>query len=234
MGDARLINCTVQRTGGNGINVIRGGSLHPSGGSQVLNSSGVGIYAARGSLVALDDSAVMRGGSSGIVLDEGSQLTVTNGSTIAENTEAGMVVNFSQATVTGGNTIRDNGVYGIGGEGSQIVLDDNTITGNGHDGVMGYVGVSLWLRGNVISNNMARGVSCVGNCVAKIAGATMEDNAEAGIVLAWGSKLMLEAPETTLNRNGSHALFCHDKESSVLNEGLLNTPDLVQCTGFDD
>ena len=99
---------------------------------------------------------------------------------------------------------------------------------------MGYIGVTLFLHGNVISNNKLRGVSCVGNCVAQIVGATIEDNAEAGIVLAWGSKLMLEAPETTLNRNGEYALFCYDKESSVLDAGLLNTTDPVECTDFNN
>ena len=99
---------------------------------------------------------------------------------------------------------------------------------------MGYIGTTLFVHGNVISNNKLRGVSCVGNCVAQIVGATIEDNAEAGIVLAWGSKLMLEAPETTLNRNGGHALFCYDTESSVLDAGLLNTTDPVECTDFNN
>jgi hypothetical protein len=234
VGDARLINCTVQRSGGDGVAVIRGGSVVLSGGSQVLDSAGAGISATQNSVVSLNNATVMRSGGSGIVLNGASHGSVGNGSTIAENAEAGMVVDLSQANVAGGSTIRDNGVYGVGGSGSQISIADSTITGNGHDGVLGYIGTTLFLRGNVITNNKARGVSCHGNCVAQIVGATIEDNAEPGIILAWGSKLILEGPATTLNRNGQFALFCHDKESSVLNPGFLNTTDPVECTDFDN
>jgi hypothetical protein len=91
----------------------------------------------------------MRSGAQGIVLSSGSQGSVTNGSTIAENAGHGIDVLMSQADVTGTNTIRDNSGFSIGGHGSPITIDENTITGNQGDGVMDYIGTTLVLHGNV-------------------------------------------------------------------------------------
>ena len=114
-GDARLIGCTVQRSGGIGITVLRGGSVVLSGGSQVLASAKAGVSASRNSMVSLDNSTIMGSGAQGIVLTESSQGTILNGSTIAENAGHGVDVQMSQANIGGNNTIRDNGGFGIGG-----------------------------------------------------------------------------------------------------------------------
>ena len=47
VGDARLISCTVQRSGSYGIDEVRGGSVVLSGGSQVMDDVGVGILVDR-------------------------------------------------------------------------------------------------------------------------------------------------------------------------------------------
>jgi len=232
-GDARLIGCTVQRSGGVGIDVLRGASVVLSGGSQVLDSAGAGVNATRNGLVSLNNSTVMRNGAQGIVLSQGSQGSITNGSTIAENAGNGIDVLMSQANVTGNNTIRDNGGFGIGGHGSPITIDENTITGNRGDGVMGYIGTTLVLHGNVISGNSKSGVVCMGNCLAQISRATIESNGSNGITLIWGAKLILEDPATTVSGNGNYALWCGDSESSFFAMAPLNTTDTIQCTDFN-
>lgn len=234
-GDARLNGCTVQRAGGIGVSVLRGGSVVLSGGSQVLDSARAGVSATRNSIVNLIGSKVMRSGAQGIFLGEGSQGSIINGNEIAENAGNGVDVAMSQANVTWGNIIRDNGGWGIGGHGSPITVDDNTITGNGGDGVMGYIGSTLVLHGNLISNNQMSGVGCVGNCLVQIGGATIENNASTGITLVWGAKLILEEPVTIVEGNQSgFALWCGDSESSVNDTGLLTTSQNIECTDFNN
>jgi hypothetical protein len=233
VGDARLIGCTVQRSGGIGIDVTRGGSVLLSGGSQVLDSAGAGIRATRHGLVNVNNSTVMRSGAQGIVLSSGSQGSITNVSTIAENAGHGIDVSMSQAEVTGNNTIRDNGGFGVGGHGSPITIDENTITGNQGDGVMGYIGTTLVLHGNVISGNGKSGVVCMGNCLAQIGRATIENNWGNGITLLWGAKLILEEPATTVSGNRDFALWCGDTESSVEAMAPLDTTDPIECTDFN-
>lgn len=140
---------------------------------------------------------------------------------------------MSQASIGGNNTIRDNLGSGIGGHGSPITIDGNTITGNRGDGVMGYIGTTLVLHGNVISSNDGSGVVCMGNCLAQIGGATIEHNGSNGITLLWGAKLMLEEPATTVSGNTHCALLCGDSESSFMAMSPLNTSDPVDCTDFN-
>jgi len=233
VGDARLIECTVQRSGGVGIDVLRGGSVVVSGGSQILDNVGAGINATRHGLVNLNNSTVMRNGAQGIVLSQGSQGFITNESTIAENAGNGIDVLMSQANITGGNTIRDNGGFGIGGHGSPITIDGNTITGNRNDGVMGYIGTTLVLHGNTISGNSGSGVRSMGNSLVQIGGATIENNMSNGITLVWGAKLILEEPATKVS-GSYYALFCADNESSYTAMAPLNTQGLIDCTDFDN
>jgi hypothetical protein len=233
VGDARLIGCTVQRSGGTGIEVTRGGSVMLSAGSQVLDSAGAGIRATRHGLVSLNSSTVMRSGAQGIVLSSGSQGSIANGSTIAENAGHGIDVLMSQADVTGNNIIRDNLGFGVGGHGSPITIDENTITGNQGDGVMGYIGTTLVLHGNIIRGNDGSGVVCMGNCLAQIGRATIEDNGGNGITLVWGAKLILEEPATAVSGNRDFALWCGDSESSVEAMAPLDTTDPIECTGFN-
>jgi len=233
VGDARVNDCTVQRAGGIGVSVVRGGSLI-LGNCQILDSGQAGVSVSGSSVVNLNRSTVMRNGAQGIVLSQGSQGFITNGSTIAENAGNGIDVQMSQVNVTGRNTIRDNGGFGIGGHGSPIAIDNNTITGNRGDGVMGYIGTTLVLHGNTISGNGGSGVVSMGNSLVQIGRATIENNGSNGITLVWGAKLILEEPATKVSGNRYHALYCADRESSYMEMAPLDTIDPVVCTDFDN
>jgi hypothetical protein len=140
---------------------------------------------------------------------------------------------MSQADVTGNNTIRDNLGFGIGGHGSPITIDENTITGNQGDGVMGYIGTTLVLHRNEINGNSGSGVVCMGNCLAQIGRATIANNGSNGITLLWGAKLILEEPATTVSGDRDYALWCGDSESSFMAMDPLDTTDPIECTGFN-
>jgi hypothetical protein len=243
VGDARLNGCTVQRSGGVGVYVVRGGSLimgtldlgngqliH----SQVLESGGAGVSARSNSIVNLNGVTVMGSKEQGVLLSEGSIGTISGGSTIAENEGNGVdAAAGSQVLVNAGSTIRDNGGFGIGGHSSSIGIDNNTITGNAREGVMGYIGTTLVLHGNVISNNGASGVTSMGNSLVQIGGATIENNGNNGITLAWGAKLILEEPATKVSDNHDFALWCADNESSFMAMAPLDTAGPIECTDFD-
>jgi len=237
VGDARLNNCTVQGSGNIGVSLVRGATAI-LGNCQVLDSGQVGVYVTRNSFVNINRSTIMGSGAQGVLLTEGSSGSITNGSTIAENEGNGIDVNQSQLLVTGtnttANTISDNGGFGIGGHSSSIGVDDNTITGNAREGVMGYIGTTLVLHGNVISNNGASGVTSMGNSLVQIGRATIENNGNNGITLAWGAKLILEEPATQVSGNHDFALWCADKESSFVAMAPLDTKDRISCTDFDN
>ena len=231
VGDARINNSTVQRSGNIGVYVVRGGTAI-LGNCQVLDSGQAGVSVTANSFVNINRSTIMRSGAQGVVLTQGSGVSIASGTTIAENALSGVDVQMSQATISGNNTIRNNGGWGVGGHGSPITIDDNTITGNAGDGVMGYIGTTLVMHGNVISNNGASGVTSMGNSLVQIGRATIENNGNNGITLAWGAKLILEEPATKVS-GSYHALFCADNESSYTAMAPLNTTDLVTCTDFN-
>jgi len=238
VGDARINNCTVQRSGNVGVYLVRGGTAI-LGGCQVLDSGQAGVSVTQNSFVNINRSTIMRSGAQGVVLAQGSGASIANGTTIAENEGNGVDVSQSQLLVIGGpdtraNTIRDNGGFGIGGHSSSIGIDENKITGNAREGVMGYIGTTLVLHGNVISNNGASGVTSMGNSLVQIGRATIENNGNNGITLAWGAKLVLEEPATTVSGNRDFALWCADKESSVVAMAPLDTTDPIFCTDFDN
>ena len=134
----------------------------------------------------------------------------------------------SQGGVTNGSTIAENA-----GHGSPITIDENTITGNHGDGVMGYIGTTLVLHGNVIRGNGKSGVVCMENCLAQISRETIENNWGNGITLLWGAKLILEEPATTVSGNRDYALWCGDSESSFMAMDPLDTTDPILCTDFN-
>lgn len=233
VGDARLNNCTVQRSGNIGVYVVRGGTAI-LGNCQVLDSGQAGVSVTQNSFVNINRSTIMRSGAQGVVLNQNSGGSIASGTTIAENQGSGIDVSQSRVLVSGGNTIRDNGGFGIGGHSSSIGIDDNTITGNEREGVMGYIGTTLVMHGNVISNNGGSGVTSMGNSLVQIGRATIENNGNNGITLAWGAKLVLEEPATAVSGNRDFALWCADKESSFVAMAPLDTADPIFCTDFDN
>jgi len=237
VGDARLNNCTVQGSGKFGVSLVRGGTALLRN-CQILDSGQVGVSVTQNSFVNINGSTIMGSGAQGVMLTQGSGGSISSGTTIAENDGNGIDVGQSQLLVSGGagdkaNTIRDNGGFGIVGHSSSIGIDMNTITGNGRDGVMGYIGTTLVMHGNTISGNNGSGVASMGNSLVQIGGATIENNGSSGITLVWGAKLILEEPQTKVS-GSYYALFCADKESSYAAMAPLDTTDQVDCTDFDN
>lgn len=263
VGDARLIDCTVQRSSGVGVSVVRGGSVVLSGGSQVLDSAGPGISASGNSIVALNDSVVMGSGKEGVLLSEGSRGNI-NSSTITANGAVGLHVGKNASANVFKTTISRNGTGGgaqgdgvmlYGGaqgvvEGESVITDnrddgidvagaaslysfDTRIAGNGGDGIMGYLGANLVLGGLEIEGNGAAGVSCHANCTAQMEDMEIHGNSAAGINLAFDSTLMLFGTEIDVTDNVPWGLYCNDAESSVNDLSAVAGTVSPTCTAFD-
>lgn len=154
VGDARLIGCTIQRAGGIGVSVVRGGSVVLSGGSQVLDNAKAGISATGNSLVNVVGSTVTGSGEQGVLLMANSQGTIGTGSTISHNGLNGVQVQTnSQGTVTD-STISSNGFRGIVlSQGSQGQISGTTVSSNGATGIMVESGSHASLFNNTITAN---------------------------------------------------------------------------------
>ena len=263
VGDARLIGCTVQRSGGIGVTVVRGGTAILSNGSQVLDSAGPGISAAQHGVVSLANSTVMRSGAEGIVLSEGSRGNIS-ASVIKDNGAVGLNVGTSasasvidttisgngtgdgpqgdgvmlwggaQAHIAGGNVIIDNRDEGIDVAGAaSAYITGARVAGNGGNGILGYMGANLVLGNLVIENNGAVGVFCAADCTAQMENMSIHGNTGDGINLSFDSTLMLVGAPIDLVGNGGWGIYCHDAESSVNDKGLVNGSVSPTCTGFD-
>jgi hypothetical protein len=215
VGDARLVGCRVQRAGGIGVSVVRGGSVILSNGSEVVDSAGPGISATQHGVLSLTNSKVMRSGAEGIVLGEGSRGNIS-GSEIKDNRAVGLNVGTSASASVMNTTISGNGT----GDGPQ------------GGGIIGYMGANLVLGNLVIEGNGAEGVSCHANCAAQMEEMSIHGNAGAGINLAFDSTLMLFGPIDATG-NGAWGLYCHDAESSVNDTGLVTGGVSPTCSGFD-
>ena len=101
VGDARLNNCTVQRSGNIGVYVVRGGTAI-LGSCQVLDSGQSGVSVTQNSFVNINRSTIMRSGAHGVVLTQDSGGSISSGTTIAENEGNGVDVSQSQLLVNGG------------------------------------------------------------------------------------------------------------------------------------
>jgi len=263
VGDARLIGCTVQRSGGIGVSVVRGGSVILSNGSQVLDSAGSGISAAQHGVVSLANSTVMRSGAEGIVISEGSRGNIS-ASVIKDNGAVGLNIGTSASasvidtTISGngtGNGPQGDGVMLWGGAqahivGQNVIIDNRDegidvagaasayitgaqVAGNGGNGILGYMGANLVLGNLVIENNGAVGVFCAADCTAQMEKMSIHGNTGDGINLSFDSTLMLVGAPIDLVGNGGWGLYCHDAESSVNDTGMVAGTISPTCTGFD-
>lgn len=225
VGDARLIDCTVQGAGRLGIAVSRGGSVTLSNGSEVLDSGGVGISTTLHGVMSLVNSRVLRSGEEGIVLSEGSRGNIS-GSEIKDNRAGGLNVGTSASASVVNTTISGNGT----GDGPQ------------GDGIMLWGGAQAHIVGaNVITDNRdegidvagAAGVSCHANCTAQMEDMEIHGNSAAGINLAFDSTLMLFGTEIDVTGNVPWDLYCHDAESSVNDLSTVAGTVSPTCTRFD-
>ena len=262
VGDARLVETTVQNAGGAGVYLSRGASAGISQNSRIVDNAGAGVLADRNSTVVVTATTISGNGSSGVQLQNGSYGSF-GGSTISENGGVGLSVGPSSSTTVAGTTISGNGTGdgpqgdGImlwGGSQGQIsgsvVVTDNRDEGidvagaasayifgaevarNGGNGILGYMGANLVLGDLVIENN-AIGVFCAANCTAQMENMAIHGNAGDGINLSFDSTLMLVGPPIDVTDNGGWGLYCHDAESSVTETGLVSGTVSPTCTGFD-
>jgi len=212
VGDLRLQGTTIQRAGANGLSINRGGT------------------------VAISDSYILDNNQSGIYVQQNAAVSASN-STIRGNHASGVMLHSASHGDFGGNEISYNQENGLLIQvGSTANIDNNTIVGNQGDGVSGYLGTTLVLHGNQITQNLGSGVAGNAHATIQIGGAQINANSGDGIVMALGSKLILEEPATEVSNNGNYGLWCGDDESSVNEPGLLNSwgnpAGDIECTGF--
>lgn len=231
VGDTRVIGTTIQRAGGNGVYLTRGGSLGASGNSQFLNNANAGIYAYGNSTAGVSASTIS-GNVTGVLLGNGSEGTCSN-TTISGNSGVGITVASSQANIGTNNVITNNGAWGIWVySGSMATIYSNRIADNGSDGVNGYLGTTIVMNDNQITGNASFGIACTMNCSMELDTQTLENNVNGGILIEQGSKLAFIG---TVHATGNGwGLQCSDKESSVSNVGLLDGTVSDTCTDFND
>jgi hypothetical protein len=196
VGDVRLMNSTLQRAGGNGVLVTRGGSVGLSDGSQVLNNAGAGIYARYNSTVIVSGTTIMRSSAEGIVLSGGSRGDIS------------------------GSVIKENGAVGLNvGTGASASVINTTISGNGiGDGPQGD-GIMLWggAQGHIagtssIIDNRDEGIDVAGAASAYVTGPTegtrltVAGNGGDGIMGYLGANLVLGGLE--IEGNGAAGVSC--------------------------
>jgi hypothetical protein len=236
VGDARVVNSTIQRAGGNGVNVMRGGTVAISG-SQILDSKNSGIYVTGNAFVSVGSSTISGSAADGVSLQNGSVGTFSN-TVISESgrdpTKSGMGLKIigSRVDVGPGNSIINNpqngvGVYG----GGTAAISNNTISGNIWGGVFGYLGTTLNLYGNVITGNGA-GVGCGAHCAMDLNHDEIQNNWAYGVRIEQGSALIINGPVNGTG-NGGWGLVCADKESSVGGPGTFNGT-VSNCTDFNN
>jgi len=231
VGDARVRDSTVQRAGGNGVNLTRGGSLGASN-TQFLDNAGSGIRAYGNSTVSASGGTI-GANVTGVLLEAGSHGSFS-GVTISENTETGIKVAYSQAIIGGNNVISNNANWGIWVlNGSSAAINGNRIEDNGWDGVSADIGSTLTMIGNQIRRNGAFGVACRTNCTIVDQGDTVENNGAGGILLWQASKLYFGTNPTHWSGDG-WGLQCTDKESSVAGLELFDGTVSDTCTDFNN
>jgi hypothetical protein len=208
VGDVRVQQSTIRHAGGNGLRVVRAGSLAISN-SQVLDNSGDGIYVHQNGTVSANGNTIRGNRANGVTLHSGSHGDFS-GNEISANEETGLLVQV----------------------GSTANIDNNTVSRNQGDGIIGYLGATLVLHDNEVSQNQGSGVVGNAHSTIQMGGAHINANYGDGIVMALGSKLILEEPSTEVFGNGGSALWCGDNESSVNDLGLLSWTGNVECTGF--
>lgn len=231
VGDTRISGSTVQRAGGNGVNLTRGGSLGASS-TRFLDNASSGIRAYGNSTVSASGGTIS-GNVTGVLLEAGSHGSFS-GVTISGNTETGIKVAFSQAIIGNKNIVSSNANFGIWVlNGSSAAIDGNKIEDNGWDGVSGDNGSTLTMRDNEIRRSGAFGIACRTNCTIIDQGDTLENNGAGGILLWQASKLYFNANPTHWSGDG-WGLQCTDKESSVAGLELFDGTVSDTCTDFDN
>ena len=226
--------CIVQHSGDSGLRAELGAEVTVNN-CQFIANAGQGMIALQNSTLVVNSSVVRDNGSNGLAVVQGSYVllgspTITGNGTDPTKEGNGVSLNHGDVSINGG-LIGNNRQGGVLATLSSVGLYGGVeITGNEY-GVGGYLATTLDIVGGSISNNTGLGVWCNANCTAASQGASINGNGSDGIMLLWGSRLMLMSTPTDATGNGGVGLSCHDGESSVFDLALLNGTT-SGCTGF--
>jgi hypothetical protein len=235
-GHAEIVRSVIQYSGNIGVEFIQatGGAYE----SQIVSNSAHGMTIDKGSSVDVDGSTVGSNGGAGVWLYDNST-AVIDGCTITANgaspdagpiSGVGVSVNFSHADIRN-SSITDHPYRGIVSTGA-VQLANSSVTGNGSDGVVLFLGAKLSMTGATISGNNGHGVFLIGNSSGHIMGSTIQSNTGSGIQLSGAAMLWLSEPSSTAGGNGIWGLDCNDAESSVNDTSWLVGSVSPGCTGF--
>jgi len=226
--------CIVQHSGNSGLTAEMGADVTVNN-CQFIANAGPGISAFQNSTLQMNGVEIRDNGSDGLLIMQNSfallgSTTITGNGADPSKDGNGVNANDGSVSINRG-TISDNRQNGILATLSSVgIYGGATITGNEH-GVGGYLATSLVLGGGTVSNNRVHGVWCNANCTAQISDASINGNGGDGIMLLWGSKLMLVPGVTSATGNGGVGLRCGDDESSVYDLALLDGTN-IGCTGY--
>jgi len=260
-----LADCVVQNAAQNGVRVVSshisivGNTIQYSGNhglmlsaangrvqnNQIRSNAVAGVHLEKTASVEGNGNTISANGSNGVELLSGSYAHLWNNTIVSNGTNPavrrfGLYLNFAQADMDG-NSITDNPGGGVWADGSVVQSGNQTISGNGGYGMMGYLGSTLVINpGTIIQNNNGDGVQLNAHSTGQITEATIRYNAWHGIRLSLGSKLLIYGPPaTTVGGNSGYALECADSESSVWNAYPLDLSPpngsggvSPSCTGF--
>jgi parallel beta-helix repeat protein len=239
--DATTIDATTQ-PGGFPI-VVEGGpqsTSDPDGGLRITSSGnqviGLGV----------------RGYANGIDVDGGSTNRIVD---VTATGNANAILFSGRGTGTGGevsaSTVRDNLRIGIGAiNTADIVIDGNTITGNGNEGVFIQNGDRVTVTDNLISGSGFAAILHQGGVGGTIAGNTITDNDIWGIMVQGGNfSQQLTFTRNSIANNGALGIdllggkedpagspgggvtrndSAHDRDTGA--NGLLNYPERLMAT----
>jgi len=240
---ANIAGNTIQYSGNHGVFFSAANGRVQN--NQIRSNAMAGVHLERLSAVAIGGNTITANGSNGVELLSRSYSDLMN-NTIASNgtnpavRRNGVFLNFAYADM-GGNSITDNPGAGVWADASGLSSQDQTISGNGGFGMMGYLGSTLVLNpGTIVQNNNGDGVQLHTNSIGQITGATIQFNAWGGIRLMLGSKLLIYGPPaSTVGGNQGYGLECADAESSewIGYSVDFNPPNTLgaispSCTGF--
>jgi parallel beta-helix repeat protein len=239
--DATTIDATTQ-PGGFAI-VVEGGpesTSDPDGGLRITSSGNTVI------------GLGVRGYANGLQADGGSNNRVVD---VTATGNANAILFSGRGTGTGGevsaSTVRDNLRIGIGAIfTADIVIDGNTITGNGNEGVFIQNGDRVTVTDNLISGSGLAAIRHQGGVGGTIAGNTITDNAIWGIMVQGGNfSQQLTFTRNSIANNGALGIDllggkedpagspgggvtrndnAHDGDTGA--NGLLNYPERLMAT----
>lgn len=248
---ARIYGNTITGNGtdpsafGTGVSVTEGSNADVNG-NTISNNAAAGLHVADKSVALMTGNTISGNGANGVQAFDSSQATLWNNTISGNGTNPANTVNFrngvavfSSAASAGGNQITGHSAAGVRVLVSNFGGGDNVITGNG-DGLIAYNARLVLSNGNTLSHNRGFGLLLNQTSSAQVSGATIQHNAWDGIMVQWGSTLVLfQDAVTTSGGNGGWGLHCPDAKSSVVGLDMLvasppNAAGSVSptCTGF--